>query len=138
VGGVFRSPRRGLLFALGVGLIVGGVVWLRRGRKPSPSEPAPRARRELDALKVVTSYRSLEAALAARGIARPPSAPPLVHAMALQHAGHPLGAEVVALTRIYLEVRFGGRTLTDALRADFARRVENLRKHRPDDGRQAA
>lgn len=71
-------------------------------------------------------YASLEAALLAQGIARDRSRPPLAHAEHLVREHHPLAGEVIALTRVYLEGRFGGRSLTDAERRDFARGVSRV------------
>ena len=42
------------------------------------------------------------------GITRPASLPPLRHAEDLRARNHPLGDEVLALTNVYLEARFGG------------------------------
>ncbi|HEX9622636.1 MAG TPA: transglutaminaseTgpA domain-containing protein [Polyangiaceae bacterium] len=138
-GDVFRSPRRTLLLVLGVACVIGGLVWLRRGRRGGAAKADSRSERERYALKVVALYRTLEAALMARGVARPPSTPPLAHARALEQAGHPAGAEAVKLTKIYLEVRFGGRKLSESLRSEFAARVERLRHGReePNDRRAA-
>jgi hypothetical protein len=44
---------------------------------------------------------------------------------------HPLGAETLALTEIYLETRFGHAELTDATKRDFEQRVKQLRGFRP-------
>jgi len=54
--------------------------------------------------------------------------PPLRHAEDLVAQRHPLGPEVIALTRVYLETRFGGQALTDAIRRDFETRVRDIRR----------
>jgi len=41
--------------------------------------------------------------------------------------GHPIGAETLALTELYIAVRFAGRALSDADKKDFVRRVRLLR-----------
>jgi hypothetical protein len=48
----------------------------------------------------------------------------------MRSRGHPLGSEVVSLTTVYLEARFGGAGLTDASRRDFERRVREIRGFR--------
>jgi protein-glutamine gamma-glutamyltransferase len=75
-------------------------------------------------------YQALESALAVHGISRPASLPPLRHAEDLRSRKHPMGDEVVALTTVYLETRFGGSPLTDGLKRDFERRVRDLRSAR--------
>jgi hypothetical protein len=56
--------------------------------------------------------------------------PPLRHAEELRSRRHPLATEVLALTTVYLETRFGGTSLTDAARRDFERRVREIRAFR--------
>jgi hypothetical protein len=72
----------------------------------------------------------LELALQAQGVARAPSMPPLRHAEELRTRSHPLADEILALTHMYLETRFGGADLTDAKRRDFQRRVRDIRVYR--------
>lgn len=73
-------------------------------------------------------YEMLESALTKRGIPRPPSVPPLRHAKNLEALKHPLAEEVLALTEIYLEVRFGGRELDLDTARDFNLRVRALKE----------
>jgi hypothetical protein len=115
-----------------------GVFWFSRRRKSH--SPAARAatERETAAREVVELYRQLEAALAARGVARPTGTPPRAHALGLKTLGHPLGEEALALTELYLAGRFGGVTLGADERRDFARRVRALRAQRPPSERAAA
>ena len=42
--------------------------------------------------------------------------------------GHPSAPEILDLTSLYLEARFGGRPLDDAQRRAFLRRVKLLRQ----------
>jgi hypothetical protein len=51
---------------------------------------------------------------------------------------HPIAAEVMELTELYLEARFGGRELSDADRRDFQRRVKLLRQAPSTEARVAA
>jgi transglutaminase-like putative cysteine protease len=122
------SPRRTVLLFVGFVLIASGAWWLWRGRRPTAVAQRKPSRKEVAAREVVELYRSLEAVLAARGVPRPASTPPLAHARALERAGHPGGDEVIALTEIYVESRFGGRELTEAERREYVRRVKALRQ----------
>jgi protein-glutamine gamma-glutamyltransferase len=76
-------------------------------------------------------YRGLEVALAAQGLSRPPALPPLRHAELISARKHPLGAEALALTEIYIETRFGHAELTDATKRDFEQRVKQIRGFKP-------
>jgi hypothetical protein len=124
------SSRRTWPLAVGVLLLLVGVYYLvKQRRKTTATEEAP----EVVAARnheVIDLYRSLEAVLAHHGAARPASTPPLAHARSLSEIGHPLGAEALALTELYIEVRFGGRRLPEGEKKDFARRVKLLRQHR--------
>ena len=80
-------------------LVIGGVVWLRRQQRRGPGPSLTRSAKEVAALQVVRLYRSLEDAMVVHGVIRPSSTPPLSHARALVEMGHPIGPEVLALTR---------------------------------------
>jgi transglutaminase-like putative cysteine protease len=121
------SPRRVWLLAVGIGLIAAGIYWYRRNRRPSAPDAAPKKPDELSAQRVVVLYKSLEAALVVLGVPRPPCVPPLAHARGLAAIAHPAAEEVAALTMIYQEARFGGRSLDEEERKQFAERVRALR-----------
>ncbi|WP_394844605.1 DUF3488 and transglutaminase-like domain-containing protein [Pendulispora brunnea] len=112
---------------------VGYIIWKRRrrggksGEKLAPKTPAEKRLESAAAL-----YRSLDGALMAQGIARPAALPPLAHAEHLQKNKHPLADEILALTQLYLEARFGGVCLTPEATRDFERRVRTLRSTRPE------
>jgi transglutaminase-like putative cysteine protease len=109
-------------------------LWRRR-RSGASSDPKQRTDApDRNVLAATALYRALEAALSANGISRPVSTPPLRHAEDLQARKHPLGSEVVALTTVYLEARFGGARLDDGARRDFERRVRGIRQWRPAEG----
>lgn len=76
-------------------------------------------------------YRTLETALLTHGISRPASVPPLRHAEELTSDKHPLAEEVLALTRVYLDVRFGHGDLDASETKVFQRRVRALRDATP-------
>lgn len=76
--------------------------------------------------EVTIAYEALERALAARGILRDPSTPPLAHAEKLVADEHPLGSEVLALTQLYLDVRFGARPFEHDERRAMNRRIAQL------------
>ncbi len=124
------SPKRALIFIVGLGLIVFGAFWLIRQRKrPSPGQQR-RSAKEIAAREVVGLYRALEAVMASHGIARLPSTPPLAHAQALAEMHHPLGDDVLELTQQYVEVRFGGRAFSEEDRREYQRRVRLLKQTR--------
>lgn len=121
--------RRRLAITTGLALVVGGAIyaWLRwRARKPE-SGPVEGERRSPSADVATALYTLLEGAMNAHGLVRPPGTPPLRHAKALAEGAHPLAGEILDLTRIYLEARFGGAVLTEAQRRDFEQRVRALR-----------
>jgi hypothetical protein len=64
-------------------------------------------------------------------VTRAISTPPLRHAEELCSRHHPLADEILTLTNVYLEARFGGATLSDAVRRDFERRIRDIRGYRP-------
>jgi len=78
--------------------------------------------------RAVALYRSLEDALRSMGVGRQPTTPPLAHARALEALNHPAAPEVLALTELYLEARFGRRELSIDEERDFERRVKRLRR----------
>ncbi len=108
-------------------------AWKRR-RRVSDARDAAGGKPQLDARteSAAALYRSLETVLQAQGISRAPSIPPLRHAEELRSRQHPLAGEILSLTGVYLEARFGGLALTEALKRDFERRVRDLRAHRPE------
>lgn len=73
--------------------------------------------------EVTLAYEALERALVARGIVRDPSTPPLAHAERLVADEHPLGPEVLAVTQLYLDVRFGARPFEQDDRRAMNRRI---------------
>ncbi len=112
--------------------LAGYVAWKRRGRRKTNSTDAG-ATKAADSARVEAAtalYRALETALQAHGLTRPASLPPLRHAEDLKGRKHPLAGPVLLLTTMYLEARFGGRTLTDATRRDFERRLGEIRAFR--------
>jgi hypothetical protein len=107
------------------------VVWKRRrlgGATSQRDNPLTKTDPKLETATAL--YRALEAALSSHGISRPPSLPPLRHAEDLGHRKHPLAPEVLALTEVYLETRFGKAELTDVDKQNFERRVREIRSYR--------
>jgi protein-glutamine gamma-glutamyltransferase len=131
--GVDRGPldalTRAPVAAAGALLLLGAgyMFWKRRRGLIGPgADDAKRAHSvRLDAAS--TLYRALENALQLQGISRAPSIPPLRHAEELKSRSHPLADEVLSLTQVYLETRFGGAVLTEASRRSFERRVRVIR-----------
>jgi protein-glutamine gamma-glutamyltransferase len=101
-------------------------VWHRRRPPPKVSGPTPdpKARERMLATSL---YESLDAAMAAQGIARGASTPPLRHAEVLKRLGHPLADDVLELTSFYLTARFGGSPITEDARRAFEGRVKHVR-----------
>lgn len=129
---LLASPRRMGLSALGLVLLVGaGVYWVRHRRGPSKRLPPPN-RAEARQLATAELYRTLEAALALRGVARPSGTPPLTHARALVALGHPVAGTALQLTQRYLRARFGHEDFSPEERRDFLRQVRELAKALPE------
>jgi hypothetical protein len=108
------------------------VAWKRRRRSTEAREEKA-AKREQD-VRLETAaalYRALETALHGQGVTRALSTPPLRHAEDLRSQQHPLADEVMMLTTMYLEARFGGTTLSESRQRDFERRVRDIRAYRP-------
>jgi protein-glutamine gamma-glutamyltransferase len=116
------------VFAL---LLAGGLAFrFRHGWRTKPKTSAPKfdVQRSSDAEEVVRLYRDLESLMQAHGVPRRTETPPLSHAMGLKALEHPLADDVLALTRIYLAVRFGRAPLTAEQVADFQQRVKAMKQ----------
>jgi transglutaminase-like putative cysteine protease len=114
-----------------VALAAAYLLWKQRRRSAQAERRDPLQGHDprLDAAAAL--YRGLETALQLQGVTRAAATPPLRHAEDLRARRHPLGEEVFSLTQVYLEARFGGRSLTDGVRRDFERRVRSIRQLRP-------
>ncbi len=130
-GGVVRrtfdQPRHVLLVLAVAGGVIAAVVVFRRRRRPRGPELQP-SERELVARRITELYRSLDQVMTLRGAARPTGTPPYTHARALVALGHPIAAEVMALTEQYQSVRFGGAPLSEEARKEFQERVRALQR----------
>lgn len=112
--------------ALGIVLLVGYTIAIRRRRVPKKKpEAPPQLEKRLETAAAL--YRALDGALSVQGIGRPQWLPPLKHAEELVAQKHPLAPEVLDLTNLYLDARFGDATLTDHDAKEFERRVRELR-----------
>jgi hypothetical protein len=125
-----------------VGVLVFGVVVLLLWRRFRPrygrKADAKVTPQQAAVTRAVRLYQQLEDALRALGVGRPSSTPPLAHASGLKHLGHPAADETLALTKCYLEARFGRRVLSDAEVRQFEVRVKALRHLKLPVGKQAA
>lgn len=130
---VTRGPViAGVLLAVAIGAYI---LWSRRRTKkgaPADKEDKGKADPQLEAATAL--YRALELALVTQGISRPSSLPPLKHAEELVAKAHPLADDVMELTNVYLEARFGGRSLDDDKQRDFERRVREIRTYKAPPG----
>ncbi|MCW5790066.1 MAG: DUF3488 domain-containing protein [Polyangiaceae bacterium] len=124
------APRRLALLLAGALLVGGALVYLRRHRA-RPRRARDDAGARLAMRRAATLYEQLETALTRRGVPRPLSVPPLRHAEQLAALGHPDADEIIALTQLYLEVRFGGRPLDAPLAQSFHQRVKALHQLPP-------
>jgi len=136
--GLLEKITRGPVVAalLLAGLALGYAMWRRRQRlaeRPGDrAEAGPRF--DANTQVVVALFQALESALHTLGITRSPSVPPLRHAEDLNARNHPLGHEVLSLTHVYLDTRFGGTALTERTRQEFERRVRDIRTPRKSAG----
>jgi transglutaminase-like putative cysteine protease len=99
---------------------------LLRGR-----QPGARARLSSEAREIVALYRELEAELARLGVPRAPNVTPLEHATALEAARASAADVTMAVTRRYLDARFGGRIATPSELEMLRARVRSLRAIAP-------
>jgi len=121
-----RAPVAGFILLL-LSTVAYGLWKRRRGAGEKPSTDRGDGRRNDPGREaIIALFCKLEAALQKLGVTRPRWLPPLRHAEDLQVHGHPLAPEILSLTQVYLEARFGGKVLTEATRHDFARRVREL------------
>ncbi|MGA7123596.1 MAG: DUF3488 and transglutaminase-like domain-containing protein [Polyangiaceae bacterium] len=127
-GGSARAPI--IAGILSAAVIVGYAVWKRIRRKKGDRNREDSTARAQSYEAAVALYRALEAALRMQGLTRPLTRPPLGYAEELHERNHPLAGEVLALTNVYLETRFGGRHLTDTVKRDFERRIREIRAFR--------
>ncbi len=107
--------------------IVAYLFWKRRRPAGTPGREKP-PKNDSPAITAITQlYRSLETALSAQGLSRPPATPPLRYAEELRTKSHPLATTVHELTLLYLEVRFGGAELTALTRRTFETGLREIR-----------
>lgn len=129
LGGVGRFAKGRTLYWAIPGLVALALLAYRfRGRlrrglaasRRSPRQPKPSER-------AIRLYQYLDTSLAHIGVARPVARAPLAHARQLCAQSHPAGPEVLALTELYLQARFGGHPLSGEAERLFSDRVQALR-----------
>jgi protein-glutamine gamma-glutamyltransferase len=106
----------------------GYLFWRRFGGRRARVRPGKLIGQGAAVTRAVALYRGLEEALRSMGVGRQPTTPPLAHARALEQLNHPAAAEVLSLTELYLEARFGRRELSQEEERDYERRVKRLRR----------
>jgi transglutaminase-like putative cysteine protease len=118
--------------ALAVALGLGYAAWKKlRRRDRDPTDDKGKKRGQYAGIAAAAAlYRTLETAMQSQGVTRPLSVPPLRYAEELHERRHPIAGEVLALTKVYLETRFGGHPLGEATKRDFERRVRDIRAFR--------
>jgi transglutaminase-like putative cysteine protease len=131
--GVMERMTRAPVLAIALLVVAAGLYYLwKRRRAPRESkaeaEPKPRVDPQLEVAAAL--YRSLELALSTQGISRPPSLPPLRHAEELVAKSHPLADDVLELTNVYIEARYGGGALDEPAQREFERKVRGIRGYK--------
>lgn len=122
-----RNRRVLVLIVLGTGVVAAAYFYFRRKKLRGMAVVKPGDARSQSALLATALYEALDIAMGVRGIARSPGTPPLKHAEMLAAMSHPLAHEIHDLTSIYIESRFGGRTLGDDDKRTFEKRVRAIR-----------
>ncbi|MFO0551422.1 MAG: DUF3488 and transglutaminase-like domain-containing protein [Polyangiaceae bacterium] len=112
---------------IAIAIAVFAIRYLLQRRRALVMRAPPREARSRNLARATAIYESLESALLIHGVHRSPGTPPLRHAQALVQAAHPLGDEVLDITKTYLSIRFGGETLTEEASAELDRRVRAIR-----------
>jgi transglutaminase-like putative cysteine protease len=131
--GVMERMTRAPVLAIGLLVVAAGLYYLwkrRRGPRAhkAEAEPTPRVDPQLEV--AASLYRSLELALSMQGISRPPSLPPLRHAEELVAKSHPLADDVLELTNVYIEARYGGGALDEPAQREFEKKVRGIRAYK--------
>lgn len=109
-------------------VFLGYVLWKRRSRKTRDRHRPPKTPHERALLAATALYRSLETAMADKGLKRPVGVPPLRFAEQLEARHHPLADTVLKLTTLYLEARFGGVEVSKDMREEYDDGVETVRR----------
>jgi len=112
--------------AVGAAGVIAYIILQRRSKRRTVAGPTKDARSR-ERILATALYELLETVMSAKGIPRGASTPPLRHAQSLEQLGHPLADDVLHLTNVYLDARFGGAALSDDDRRDFETRVRRLR-----------
>ncbi len=121
--------RTGLFVVAGIIAVAGGAaLWLRRKKQRAAAASRGADPRSASALLATSLYEALDGAMGVRGVGRSPSTPPLRHAQGLVSMSHPLAQEILELTEIYIEARFGGVAMSEEDRRIFERRVKAIRQ----------
>jgi protein-glutamine gamma-glutamyltransferase len=105
------------------------IVYRMRRKDPRAIEPLRQDFRA-EALRVVALYQDLEREMKLWGVPRLPHMPPLRHAKSLEELRHPIAPDVLELTLVYQEVRFGDRAFASNDDANFREKLGALRKTR--------
>ena len=116
--------------ALGISglLLAGAGYWYWRRRRTIIETAGPITKEAQLASQVVGLYQQLESVLRHHGVPRRPDTPPLAHARGLQALAHPIADDVLYLTEVYINVRFGNTTLTQETTDEFKTRLSHLKQ----------
>jgi hypothetical protein len=127
---LMRSPTLWIgLLVLTTATVVAYQLYKRR-RNLRSQDPVSKPLRPRQQIWATALYESLDAAMLAQGVPRASGTPPLMHARSLEQLGHPLAREILGVTHVYLESRFGGAELAEPQRRDVEVRVKWIRSVR--------
>ncbi len=105
--------------------------FLRRRRFGHHRSDATQAPLSPPAKLAIQLYQGLEQVLTDHGIPRPSGTPPWGYASLLSRMGHPMADRILELTKLYLEARFGDRSLTPSEVTDYQHQLSLLRQLPP-------
>ncbi len=130
-GNEWRAIR--VMFASAFGLLI-AVRLPRRWKRRRSSLIAPKghtADLASPARLAIRLYLELEQVMSEYGVARPAGTPPRAWSVTLVGLGHPIASDVSIMTQLYLDVRFGSRSLSETEIRDFESQIKVLRQTRP-------
>jgi hypothetical protein len=117
----------GVILLAGAGGILAYAVWRRRRTTNNPARSPARVATPRHVQDATELYEALQHLMVAAGVARSPGTPPLRHARNLLALRHPFSDTIYAITRRYIEARFGDAPLGMDEKRDLERQLRDLR-----------
>ena len=121
-----RPPLKKIAMASALAIAIGLAVRHLRRRRNAASGRDGSLPISHHAERSVALYRDLEATLAQLGFARAVATPPLRFAVEVGAANENVAADVLALTLVYLETRWGGKEISLSDESDFRTRIKAI------------